>query len=58
MVSELEQNEQIEPSADNDEAVVDLAALAAEADAAQAPDGAEAADDDLQSSATFNTRDI
>ncbi|MCH7824749.1 MAG: transcription termination/antitermination factor NusG [Acidobacteria bacterium] len=48
MVSELEQNEQIEPAADNDEAVVDLAALATEADAAQTPDGAEAADDDLE----------
>ena len=30
MVIELEQNEQIEPVADNEEAVVDLAALTAE----------------------------
>ncbi len=42
MVIELEQNEQIEPAADNEEAVVDLAALTAEADAAETPDSAEA----------------
>ncbi len=51
MVSVLEQNEQIEPVADNDEAVVDLAALAAEADAAQSPDDAEAGAGDLEAAA-------
>ena len=46
MVSALEQSEQIESAGDNDEAVVDLAALASEADAEVTPEPMSTGDEE------------